>query len=66
MGPCMLLTSPQSPAPGRPFLCISDDLEVLCKEDKIYLHVISCCEIANQMNIFIEMTKTFILQHLHP
>ena len=49
---------------GSHFLCTSDDFEMLCKEDEFYVDIADYCEIADQMNIFIEMTKTFILEQL--
>lgn len=45
------------------FLYTPDDFEML-REDEFHLRIIGYCEIAAQMNIFVEITKTFMLEHL--
>lgn len=49
--------------PPLPLPTTSDDSETY-KGDEFYLHIISSCETAEQVNIFIEMTKTFMPEHL--
>lgn len=57
---CFQATTPDSESH---FLYASDDFEMLCK-DEFYLHIIGYCEIADQMNIFVETTETFMQEHL--